>query len=168
MTDRNSIWRAIAEAVSAALPESPDRQALAWNIAEDALDRLESAPVRRWVGLLDEPCWVCSRMYGEHVDGRCPEEPARARLDALLQAFDALGVRSADVKKLNMGDRVDHIVTIGVTSYVECASLAAELDMPRPQNHIESGYAWVESAHRPERGTAITIQAHRVGKNSAA
>lgn len=82
--DTNAIWRAVVEAASATLPEGPDQQTKAWKIAEAALARLESSPVRRWAGLLGDSCWVCSRPYGEHVDDRCPE--AAQALDVYLDA----------------------------------------------------------------------------------
>lgn len=93
---------------------------------------------------------------------------AHAKLDAVLRAFEDLGVRSIDIHSVDMVDRVDRIVVIGVTSYVELAALAAALDMPKPEHRVEGGYAWAESAHCPERGTSITIQAHRPSRHSAA
>ena len=92
----------------------------------------------------------------------------RAQLDAFIAAFNALDVQSADVKKVDMADRTDHIVIIGVSSYAALAELAIALDLPRPENHVEGGYAWWQSQYWPERGTSITIQAHRVGRNTAA
>lgn len=139
MTDRNAIWRAVVDAVVAALPESAQ---LARTLADDVMARLSVESIER--------------------------DTARAKLDAFIAAFDALGVRSADVHGVDMVDRTDHVVVIGVSSRAELAALAAELDLSELEDHNEGGYAWVEAYRRPERGMSITIQMHLPSRRTAA
>lgn len=92
----------------------------------------------------------------------------RSQLDAFIAAFDALGVTSADIKYIDMVNRIDHIITISVPTDDDLARLAAALDLSTPEHHIEGGYAWAEAYRRPEHGTSITVQVHRLNRNSAA
>lgn len=134
MTDRASLWRhaveAAAQVLHAQLPavHVVDRQQMALAIGTAVLDRL-GTPVT-----------------------------ARDKLDAHVATFDALAVRSATVRAVDMVERIDHNVTIGVHSHAEVVALAAELDLPRPTHRIANGYRYVETAVHPETGTSIVIQ----------
>lgn len=139
MTDLNAIYRAVVSAASAALPEPAARQ-----LADDALARLTAEQSAR------------------------PAPTARDRLDAFTRAFTALDVSSADIHRVDMADRIDHVIILGVTSYPRLAELAIALDLQRPNEHVEGGYSWWQAQHWPERGTSITIQAHRPRKHEAA
>lgn len=145
MTDRRTLWHAaVSAAVEVLHAELPDvhvvdRQQIALTIARVMLEKL------------DEPMSV------------------RANLDAFIAAFSALGVASARISELNMVDRVDHVVTIGVHSHAEVTALAAELDLPRPVHRLANGYRYVETSSHPERGTSIAIQgAVKSTRNTAA
>lgn len=149
MTDRRTLWDAAVSAAAQVLhAELPavhiiDRQQIALTIARVMLEKLDAAA---------KPSVVT----------------AQANLDAFIAAFDALGVRSADIHEVDMVDRIDHTVVLGVSSRVELAALAAELDLSALHDHNEGGYAWTEAFRRPERGTSITVQMHLPKKNRAA
>lgn len=139
MTDHNAIYRAVVETALDMLPTVTQGDARI--MADEVLRRLAA-------------------------EARKPT--ARDRLDAAIATVDALGIQSCNIKTVDMVDRIDHLVTIGVHSVSALAILANQLDMPLPWRRQEGGYEWSESVLRPDRGTWITIQAHRPGRYSAA
>lgn len=139
MTSLNAIWRAVVTAASATLPEPEARQ-----LANDAIARLTAETSSR------------------------PAPTVRDCLDEFTRAFTALDVNSADIHCVDMSDRIDHVIILGVTSYPRLAELAIALDLQRPNEHVEGGYSWWQAQHWPDRGISITIQAHKPRKHEAA
>lgn len=155
--DTNAIWRAVVESATATLPEGPDRQAKAWKIAEAALARLEAAPARRWVGTIGDPCWICSRPHGEHLDGRCPTPSApTAALDALIAAFRALGHGIDRVSFAEHGGWLHVSVQTSDTAGADAVARICELlGAPPAEQASDNGYTWLRS--KIERGPEMTI-----------
>lgn len=133
MTDFNAIYRAILAAVTSAPPSSDPRE-----IANTAIALLSKELTARQV----------------------PSTP-RTQLDEFIRTFTVLDVNSVDIKRIDMGDRVDHGISIGVTSYDRLVELAIGLDLSQPSSHVDGGYSWWQSERWPERGVSITAQAHR-------
>lgn len=93
----------------------------------------------------------------------------RAKLDAFIAAFNALGVSSVDIHRIDMVDRHDHLVIICVRTAAEVDALAAELGLDEPGDRIDSGTRWREASLNPERGVSIFVQgAHRQSRSTAA
>ncbi len=159
-TDRDEIYRAVVEAAARALPESQERQALAWRIAEDAVARLYAAAVRCWTGPAGDSCWTCQRPRSEHAGAelRCPAPaaPPADWLSALITAYRASGA-----KRLSLTEHAGwlHIaVQSPDTAGAEAVGrICAALGAPPPELAEDRDYTWLRSSLDPASGVTVSI-----------